>query len=225
MMSARPPYAPTGRPPPMILPRHVRSGRTPNTCCAPPAAARNPEITSSNTSSVPARSQSDRSPWRNPACGVTRPMLPAIGSTKIAATCPPALSRTWRTDSRSLYRATSVSAAAAAGTPGLVGTPSVMAPDPALHQERIGMAVIAALELDDLVSLRRRAGDARRTHRRFGSRADEPHALHRRHQHRDPVCELRFELRRCAEARAARRRCGERLQQSLRRMTVDQRPP
>jgi len=30
---------------PMILPRQVRSGRTPASACAPPAAARNPEIT------------------------------------------------------------------------------------------------------------------------------------------------------------------------------------
>ena len=33
----------------MIFPRHVRSGRTPYSFCAPPAAARNPEITSSKT--------------------------------------------------------------------------------------------------------------------------------------------------------------------------------
>jgi hypothetical protein len=36
--SARPPYAPIGIPPPMILPSVVRSGRTPNRSCAPPRA-------------------------------------------------------------------------------------------------------------------------------------------------------------------------------------------
>ena len=41
--------------------------------------------------------------------------------------------------------ASSVSAAAAAGTPGLVGTPSVSAPDPACDEESVGVAVIAAL--------------------------------------------------------------------------------
>ena len=30
MISRRPPYAPTGSPPPMILPRQVRSGSTPS---------------------------------------------------------------------------------------------------------------------------------------------------------------------------------------------------
>ena len=47
---------PPGRPPPMIFPRMVRSGVTPSRSCAPPRATRNPEITSSNTSSAPAAS-------------------------------------------------------------------------------------------------------------------------------------------------------------------------
>ena len=35
MMSRRPPTAPTGSPPPMILPKVVRSGVTPTIVCAP----------------------------------------------------------------------------------------------------------------------------------------------------------------------------------------------
>src|SRR6267143_4634956 len=42
MTSARPPKAPTGRPPPMILPNVVRSGRTPRRSCAPREAHRVP---------------------------------------------------------------------------------------------------------------------------------------------------------------------------------------
>ena len=61
--SARPPYAPIGMPPPMILPSTVRSGRTPKRACAPPRPTRNPVITSSKISSAPsARRQVARGP-------------------------------------------------------------------------------------------------------------------------------------------------------------------
>ena len=55
MTSARPPNAASGSPPPTILPSTVRSGVTPNRSCAPPRATRKPVITSSKTSSAPAR--------------------------------------------------------------------------------------------------------------------------------------------------------------------------
>ena len=94
-----------------------------------------------------------------------------------------------------------------------------------LHEERVRVAVIAALELDDLVALRGRARDPDRAHRGFRARADEAHALHGRHQRRDPLREPRLELRGRAEARAARRGGGQRLQQPLRRVAVDERSP
>jgi hypothetical protein len=56
-----------------------------NTACAPPADARNPEMTSSKSSTMPWRVQRSRSPARNPSPGATTPMLPAIGSTTSAA--------------------------------------------------------------------------------------------------------------------------------------------
>ena len=62
--SARPPYAATGSPPPITLPRHVRSGCTPKRDCAPPYATRNPVITSSKTSTAPCTLASRRSPSR-----------------------------------------------------------------------------------------------------------------------------------------------------------------
>jgi len=95
-------------------------------------AARNPEITSSKISTLPLASARSRRPGRNPAAGGTTPMLPAIGSTMIAAMELPCSRMRASTDARSLYRAIRVSAATAGATPGLVGTPSVSAPDPAL---------------------------------------------------------------------------------------------
>jgi len=53
MISARPPNAPTGRPPPMTLPKQLKSGVMPKRSCAPPFAKRNPVITSSKMSSEP----------------------------------------------------------------------------------------------------------------------------------------------------------------------------
>ena len=58
-------------------------------------------------------------------------MFAATGSTITAAIAPALASNSARTAARSLYGATSVSAAAAAGTPGLSGRLSVAWPDPA----------------------------------------------------------------------------------------------
>jgi len=53
MISADAPNAPTGSPPPMTLPKHQMSGRTPKSEVAPPRSMRNPVMTSSNRSSAP----------------------------------------------------------------------------------------------------------------------------------------------------------------------------
>ena len=185
----------------MILPRQVRSGLTPNTCCAPPGAARNPEITSSKISSAPSRSQIVAQALQE---SVARRHEPHVAGDRLderpRRSAPRCASNSALRPSRDRCSARAACrAATAAGTPGLVGTPSVMRARAGLHQERVGVAVIAALELDDLVALGRRPRDAHRAHRRLGARADEAHALHRRHQRRDP-------LRRAASrARSARR--------------------
>ena len=57
MISARPPKAPMGSPPPITLPKQVRSGSTPYAAWAPPEPSRKPVITSSKTRSAPAASQ------------------------------------------------------------------------------------------------------------------------------------------------------------------------
>src|SRR2546430_12146328 len=72
MRSARPPYAPTGIPPPMILPSVVRSGRTWSRSCAPPAETRKPVITSSKINRAPCRSHSARSAVWNSGSGAMR---------------------------------------------------------------------------------------------------------------------------------------------------------
>ena len=87
------------------------------------------------------------------------------------------------------------------------------------------MAVVAAFELDDPVASRERARDADRAHRRFGAGADEADALHRRHQRSHALAELVLERRWRAEARAASRRGGDRLDQPARRVAVNQRSP
>ncbi len=50
------------------------------------------------------------------------------------------------------------------------------------HEQRIGVAVIAAFELDDLRAAGEAAREPDRAHRRFGARAHEPHLLERRHE-------------------------------------------
>ena len=70
----------------MTLPKHHRSGRTPDHAEAPPSPSRKPVITSSKTSRAPAASQAARSPSRKPGAGATRPMLAATASTITQAT-------------------------------------------------------------------------------------------------------------------------------------------
>ena len=86
MIAADAPKAPTGRPPPMILPKHHTSGVTPDQPVAPSTPSRKPVMTSSNNRSAPTRSHSARSPSRKPGTGGTRPMFAATGSTQTTAT-------------------------------------------------------------------------------------------------------------------------------------------
>src|SRR2546426_1185921 len=81
MISDGPPYAPTGKPPPMILPMVVRSGRIAYNSCAPPKAMRKPVMTSSKMSTHLSRSVIVRRASRYPRAGGTQPMLPTTGST------------------------------------------------------------------------------------------------------------------------------------------------
>ncbi len=92
-------------------------------------------------------------------------------------------------------------------------------------EHRVGVAVVAAGELDHAVAARRRAREPHRAHRRLGAGGDEAHHLHRRHRVDDLGGQLDLGLGRGAEGGAARERVldrGERLGVGV---TEDQRPP
>mmetsp|Transcript_15210 Transcript_15210/g.22001 ORF Transcript_15210/g.22001 Transcript_15210/m.22001 type:complete len:208 (-) Transcript_15210:562-1185(-) len=103
MISLRPPYAPTGRPPPMTLPMVVTSGVTPKYSCAPPYETRNPVMTSSKTRRAPFSLAISRSPSRNSWSGLMKPELPTTGSRMTAAISSLLSSKMAFTESRSLY--------------------------------------------------------------------------------------------------------------------------
>ena len=69
----------------MTLPKHQRSGVTPDQAVAPPGPSRNPVITSSKISNAPAASQASRRRSRKPGAGATKFMFAAIGSTMTQA--------------------------------------------------------------------------------------------------------------------------------------------
>ena len=74
------------------------------------------------------------------------------------------------------------------------------------NQQRIGMAVVAALELDELAAAGGATGQANGAHARFGARADEADHLHRWHQAQDFFGQLHFAL--CGGAEAEAFECG-----------------
>ncbi len=58
------------------------------------------------------------------------------------------------------------------------------------HEHGVGVAVIAAFELENRGASRRRARDAQRRHHRLGAGRDEPDALDPRQPARDPLGEI-----------------------------------
>ncbi|MCY1414294.1 hypothetical protein D9M71_297410 [compost metagenome] len=67
-----------------------------------------------------------------------------------------------------------------------------------LDQQAVGMAVVAAFELDDAVAAGETTGQADGAHGGFGARADHAHHFHRWHDRADQVGHLGFHGRRCA---------------------------
>ena len=133
MISRRPPNAPTGMPPPTILPSVVRSGLMPYSCLR--AAARHAKaghhFVEDQHGAVLRAYLAQR--FEEPGTGGMQFMLPATGSTITQAICAPTRGKQLAAPVRSsLYDSVSVWAASSAGTPGDVGTPSVSAPEPAL---------------------------------------------------------------------------------------------
>ena len=101
MISARPPTAACGRPPPIDLLITVRSGVTPWWACAPPYAI-GKVTTSSKISTIPSRSVTSRSRFRNSVVAGTIPAAPMIGSIRTAANSAPSRSSTASAPSGSL---------------------------------------------------------------------------------------------------------------------------
>ncbi len=144
-----------------------------------------------------------RSPWRKPGTGGTTPMLPATGSTRTAAMSRPRAAKIASTAARSLNGATSVSATVAGVTPGESGRPSVATPEPAAARSGVGVAVVAAVELDDRSAAGRRARESHGAHRGLGAGAHESHHLERWERRHDSLREPNLELGRRAVGRAA----------------------
>jgi hypothetical protein len=94
-----------------------------------------------------------------------------------------------------------------------------------LDEQRVGVPVVAAGELEDLVASRRGARQAHGRHRGLGARADEAHELDRGHRVLDRRGELDLQHRRGAEARPAGRRLLEDRQHARVGMPQDHRPP
>ena len=78
----------------------------------------------------------------------------------------------------------------------------------AFGQQRVGMPVVAALELDDQVAARDAARQPDRRHRRLGARGHETDRLDARHRIDDACGELHLALGRHAERGAAPRCLG-----------------
>mmetsp|Transcript_9625 Transcript_9625/g.22391 ORF Transcript_9625/g.22391 Transcript_9625/m.22391 type:complete len:286 (+) Transcript_9625:1897-2754(+) len=70
------------------------------------------------------------------------------------------------------------------------------------HEQRVGVAVVAALELDELGPAGGAAGQADGAHRRFGARADEAHLVDAGHQLQDLFGQLDLALGGRAEGEA-----------------------
>src|SRR5262245_41200774 len=102
MISARPPKAAAGSPPPITLPNVIRSPATPSRPYQPDLVTRKPVSTSSMTSSAPNSAQSPASSSLNPADGGTTPMFAGQASVITHAISPPFSANAWRTASASL---------------------------------------------------------------------------------------------------------------------------
>ncbi len=92
-------------------------------------------------------------------------------------------------------------------------------------EEGVGMAVVAARELEHARAAGEGAREPQRRHRRLGARGDEPHLLDRWHRIDDLGGKLDLTLGRGAEARPVERGRAHRLDRLGIGMTEDQRPP
>ena len=93
------------------------------------------------------------------------------------------------------------------------------------REEGVDVTVVAAGELDHAVAAGHGPCEPERAHRRFGTRAHEPHHLDGRHSVDDLGCELDLGLGRRAERRASIDRVVDRRRRLGVRVAEDQRAP
>ena len=79
------------------------------------------------------------------------------------------------------------------GNAGAVGLAVRQTAAAGFHEERIDVAVVAAVELDDLGASRETAGKAQTRHRRLGAAVDHPNLFEGRHPLAEKVCHFYFE--------------------------------
>ena len=154
----------------MTLPKHQRSGVTPDQAVAPPGPSRNPVITSSKISNAPAASQAARRRSRKPGAGATRFMFAATGSTMTQAVD--------RLELGDDVVGHDLGVGDRAGRhPGGPGQAQHRHAAAAAGEEPVGVPVVAAVELDHAVPAGGAAGEAHCAHGRLGPRGDQPDLL------------------------------------------------
>ncbi|MCY1534316.1 hypothetical protein D9M68_696840 [compost metagenome] len=93
------------------------------------------------------------------------------------------------------------------------------------HQQRVGMAVVAAFELDDLLASGRAARQADRAHAGFGARTHQAHHVDAGHQLDDLFGQLHLTLGRRTVGKAFQHRFLHRFQHGRVAMAQDHRAP
>ncbi len=155
MTSRRPPKAPTGSPPPITLPKHQRSGVAPDQPVAPAGPSRKPVMTSSRSRRAPLALQASRSPSRNPGSGA-EVHVGRHGLLDDHAGHP-------LVELRTTLWTTSVARPPLRRTRRPTGQPEHGHATPPAGQQTVGMAVIAAVELDQHGRAPSRHAGARRS--------------------------------------------------------------
>ena len=204
MIARGPPKAASGMPPPITLPSTVRSGVMPHARPARRAGRRG------------SRSSPRRTPAARRAACTARGSACAKGGAgahevHVAGDRPRSSGRRCRAPcsakassscARLLYSRTSVCCTTSGGTPARGRIAEGREARARLDQQRVGMAVVAAFELDDVLAAGGAARQAHRAHRRFGAGAHQAHHLHRRHQREDGLGQFDLALGRRAEGEA-----------------------
>jgi hypothetical protein len=94
-----------------------------------------------------------------------------------------------------------------------------------LDQQAVGVAVVAAFELDDAVATGETTGQANGAHGRFGAGADHAYHFHRRYERAHQISHLGFHLGRRAVGQAVFKLLAHRVQDVRVAVAEDHRAP